>query len=361
MTVTEPETTTTESWHRLLAAAIRDPDELVDLLELDESLRAAARRAARLFPLMVPRSYLQRMEHGNPHDPLLLQVLPLAAEETNHADYVLDAVGDQQSKRAPGLLQKYAGRALLIATGACAVHCRYCFRRHYAYGEDPKLLSDWEPAFQLLEDDESIHEIILSGGDPLMLTDRRLGELCSRLQSIPHLRRLRVHTRLPIVLPERVTSQLLDILTQGPLTPIVVVHSNHPRELAGTCGQALRRLIEAGCTVLNQAVLLKEINDDVETLAALCEELVDLGVMPYYLHQLDQVVGTAHFEVPEARGLELIAALRTRLPGYAIPQFVREVAGAPHKVPVGEMAEREQRSAATKAPPLTKGGQGGLR
>ncbi len=336
MTVSELgiESTLAESWQRSLAAAIRDPDELIGLLELDDSLREPARRASQLFPLMVPQSYLQRMERGNPRDPLLLQVLPLAAEEISHAEFVFDAVGDQQAKRAPGLLQKYVGRALLIATGACAVHCRYCFRRHYAYGEEPKLLADWEPAFQILQEDDSIHEIILSGGDPLMLTDRRLGELCSRLQSIPHLRRLRVHTRLPIVLPERVTPRLLDILTQGPLTPIVVVHSNHPRELAGTCGQALRRLIAAGCTVLNQAVLLKGINDDVETLAALCEGLVDLGVIPYYLHQLDQVAGTAHFEVPEARGLELIAALRARLPGYAVPQFVREVAGEAHKLPL---------------------------
>lgn len=340
MTVSDvaTEATTAESWQRGLATAVRDSDQLIDLLALDESLREPARRASKLFPLMVPRSYLQRMERGNPDDPLLRQVLPLGAEETPYANFVLDAVGDQQARRAPGLLQKYSGRALLIATGACAVHCRYCFRRHYAYGDDPKLLADWEPAFQILREDDSIHEIILSGGDPLMLTDRRLGELCARLQDIPHLRRLRVHTRLPIVLPERVTPRLLDILTQGPLTPIVVVHSNHARELSGTCGQALRQLIQAGCTVLNQAVLLRGINDDVETLAALCEGLIDLGVMPYYLHQLDRVAGTAHFEVADERGLELITALRPRLPGYAVPQFVRELAGAPHKVPVQEMA-----------------------
>ncbi len=326
----------TESWQRGLATAVRDPDELLDLLQLSDEWREPARRAAQLFPLMVPRSFLERMEVGNPYDPLLLQVLPLGAEEIVPDDYSLDAVGDQDAKRAPGLLQKYAGRALMIATGACAVHCRYCFRRHYAYGEDPKRLVDWEPAFQVLRKDDSIHELILSGGDPLMLTDRRLGELCALLQTIPHLRRLRVHTRLPIVLPERVTPQLLELLTAGPLTPIVVVHSNHPRELSGSCSDALRQLVRAGCTVLNQAVLLRGINDDADTLAELCEKLVDLGVMPYYLHQLDRVIGTAHFEVAEARGLELIAALRPRLPGYAIPQFVREIAGAPHKVPISE-------------------------
>lgn len=328
------ETVTPETWQRALASAVRDPDDLIDLLELNDNFRDPARRAATLFPLMVPRSFLERMERGNPHDPLLLQVLPLGAEEVSTPQFAIDAVGDQSAKRAPGLLHKYAGRALLITTGACAVHCRYCFRRHYPYGDDPKLMSDWEPAFQILREDDSIHEIILSGGDPLMLTDRRLSELCERLQEIPHLKRLRVHTRLPIVLPERVTPRLLEILTQGPLTPIVVVHANHPQELTGTCGPALRNLIQAGCTVLNQAVLLKGINDDEETLAGLCQNLVDLGVIPYYLHQLDRVQGTAHFEVPEGRGLELISALRSRLPGYAIPQYVRETAGAPHKVPI---------------------------
>ena len=180
---------TGESWQRGLATAIRDPDELIDLLQLSDEWREPARRAVKLFPLLVPRSFLQRMEIGNPQDPLLLQVLPLAAEEIVPDHFALDAVGDQEAKRAPGLLQKYTGRALMIAAGACAVHCRYCFRRHYAYEDDPKRLEDWEPAFQVLMDDESIHELILSGGDPLMLTDRRLGELCARLQAIPHLRR----------------------------------------------------------------------------------------------------------------------------------------------------------------------------
>ncbi len=336
MTVTQStsEHAAVESWQRGLATAVRDPDELIELLQLSDDWREPARRAARLFPLLVPRSFLDRIEPGNPRDPLLLQVLPLAAEEIVSDNFLLDAVGDQNSKRAPGLLQKYAGRALMMATGACAIHCRYCFRRHYAYGDDPKRLADWEPAFEVLRKDESIHEVILSGGDPLMLTDRRLEELISRLQSIPHLRRLRVHTRLPIVLPERVTPALLELLTAGPLTPILVVHANHSRELLGTCGEALRKLVRSGCTVLNQAVLLRGINDDVEILAALCEQLINLGVMPYYLHQLDRVIGTAHFEVPEGRGFELIAALRSRLPGYAIPQFVREIAGQPNKVPI---------------------------
>ena len=329
-----PESAVVESWQRGLASAIRDPDELLDVLGLPDACREPARRAASLFPLLVPRSFVQRMEPGNPRDPLLLQVLPLGAEDASHLDFVTDAVGDIAAKRAPGLLHKYEGRALLIAAGACAVHCRYCFRRHYAYGDDPKRLADWEPAFEVLRADPSIHELILSGGDPLMLTDRRLGELIAQAEAIPHLSRLRIHTRLPIVLPERVTQPLLKLLTQGRLTPIVVIHSNHPRELSGTCGAALRQLVKAGCTVLNQAVLLRGINDDLETQLGLCEQLIDLGVIPYYLHQLDRVAGVGHFEVAEQRGLEIIAALRSRLPGYGVPQFVREVAGEPHKVPV---------------------------
>lgn len=323
-----------QSWQRGLASAIRDPDELLDVLRLPDTYREAARRAARLFPLLVPMSFVSRMEPGNPQDPLLLQVLPLAAEVADQPGFVTDAVGDLAARKAPGLLHKYQGRALLIAAGACAVHCRYCFRRHYDYGEAPKRLADWEPAFQILRDDPSIHELILSGGDPLMLTDRRLGDLIARAEAISHLRRLRIHTRLPIVLPERITASLLELLTNGRMTPIVVVHSNHPRELDGTCGAALRQLVRAGCTVLNQAVLLRGINDQAETQVELCERLIDLGVIPYYLHQLDQVAGVEHFAVPDEHGRELLATLRARLPGYGVPQFVREIAGEPHKVPL---------------------------
>jgi EF-P beta-lysylation protein EpmB len=324
----------TDSWQRQMANAIRDPDELLDVLELDSEFREPARRAAKLFPLLVPRGYVDLMQRRNPRDPLLLQVLPLGAEESSEPDFVLDAVGDGDARRAPGLLHKYQGRALLITTGACAIHCRYCFRRHYPYSADPKRLSDWEPALDVLREDSSIHEVIFSGGDPFMLTDQRLGDLISRVEAIPHVQRLRIHTRLPIVLPERVTAPLLESLTGGRLTPIVVVHANHPQELLGRCSSVLKTLVRSGCTVLNQAVLLKGINDDSETLASLCEKLVDLGVLPYYLHQLDRVQGTSHFEVPEQSGRELIAALRTRLPGYAVPEYVREIAGEQHKTPI---------------------------
>jgi len=322
-------------WHQALSEAVRDPDELIDLMELPDALRAPARRTAQLFPLLVPRSFLDRIRRGDPHDPLLAQVLPLGIEDAPVAGFGSDPVGDTAARKAPGLLHKYHGRALLVATGACAVHCRYCFRRHYPYGDEPKRLADWESAFAAIAADTSLHEVILSGGDPLMLTDARLEAMCSRIGAIPHVRRLRLHTRLPIVVPERVTGRLLDILHAAGPTPIVVVHANHANELAGTCADALRRLVLGGITVLNQAVLLRGVNDSVAAQTALCESLVDLGVIPYYLHQLDRVAGAAHFEVAEEDGRELVAQLRRRLPGYAVPQYVRETAGGDSKEIIG--------------------------
>lgn len=322
------------SWHRSLAIAIRDPDELIERLDLPETCREPARRAAKLFPLMVPHSFLARMEPGNPHDPLLRQVLPLDAEFESPPGFVVDALQESEFRPAPGLLKKYAGRALLIATGTCAIHCRYCFRRHYPYGNEPRRLSDWEPAMQEIAGDTSLREILLSGGDPLMLTDQRLQTLIDRLAGIPHLQRLRIHTRLPIVLPDRITDEFLQLLVSTRLTPIVVVHANHPREVVDDCAAAVRRLVQSGVTVLNQAVLLKGINDDIQSQADLCERLIDLGALPYYLHQLDRVAGTAHFEVAEEKGRAIIEELRRRLPGYAVPRFVREEPGEEFKTPL---------------------------
>ena len=319
-------------WHRSLAAAVRDPDELLDLLRLPDVYREPAHRAAVQFPLLAPRSYLSRIEPGNPRDPLLLQILPLGAEQVPVSGFGRDPVGDASARRAPGLLCKYRGRALMIATGACAVHCRYCFRRHYPYGEEPRRIEDWEPALAALSADTTLREVILSGGDPLMLTDDRLSLLVGRLENISHLHRLRIHSRLPIVLPNRVTARLTDRLTSSRLISIMVVHANHPREIAGDCSVALRSLVQSGITVLNQSVLLRGINDTADVLEELSERLIELGVMPYYLHQLDRVTGSAHFEVSETRGRQLIAELRQRLPGYAVPRYVREIPGREHKI-----------------------------
>lgn len=331
---TTQSTIPSRNWHQALAEAVRDADRLIDLLDLPERYREPARRAAESFPLMVPRSFLRRMEPGNPRDPLLRQVLPLEEELTPNPGFSDDALAEENFRTAPGLLQKYEGRALMIATGVCAVHCRYCFRRFYPYGNEPRREIDWQPALEAVAADNSLREIILSGGDPLMLTDSRLAFLCGELERIGHLNRLRLHTRLPIVLPERVTEPLVSLLTSGRLTPIVVVHANHPREVVDDCADALQQLVRSGITVLNQAVLLKGINDTVEAQLELSERLIDLGVIPYYLHQLDRVSGTAHFEVPESVGRRIIEELRRRLPGYALPRYVREIPGEPSKTPL---------------------------
>lgn len=325
---------TRHDWHRSLAAAIRDPDLLIERLGLPDELRPAARQAAARFPLLAPESYLRRMRPGDPGDPLLRQVLPVGEELIEAPGFVVDPVGDGAARTAPGLLHKYRGRALLIATGSCAVHCRYCFRREYPYGREPRRLDDWEPAFAALAADGTVHEVILSGGDPLMLTDARLDDMIARLAAIPHVRRLRVHSRLPIVLPDRVTRELVDVLRGSRLTPIMVVHANHPAEIVADCRDALAALVQSGITTLNQAVLLAGVNDDADVLSELCERLINLGVLPYYLHQLDRVRGAGHFETGIDRGLGLIERLRERLPGYAVPRYVREVAGEKSKSPL---------------------------
>jgi EF-P beta-lysylation protein EpmB len=316
--------------------AIRDVGELCRLLDLPPEFEAQAAQASRLFPLFVPRPFLARMRRGDPNDPLLRQVLPLGAETAAAEGFTLDPVGDSSATLSPGLLHKYQGRVLMVTTGACAVHCRYCFRRHFPYETAPRSLEDWQPAIRAIEADDSIHEVILSGGDPLTLVDRLLAELVERLAEIPHLQRLRIHTRLPIMIPQRVNGALIDWLTTNRLTPIFVIHANHAAEIDGEVAAALARLADAGIPLLNQAVLLRGVNDDVDALAELCERLVNLRVMPYYLHQLDRVAGAAHFEVPVERGQQIIAELRCRLPGYAVPRYVQEIRGAAHKVDLVE-------------------------
>ena len=320
------------SWQAAMKDAIRDPAELCRLLELPASIADDARRASHGFSVFVPRGYLARMRPGDLGDPLLRQVLPLATELNDAPGFVADPVDDTSATRQPGLLQKYAGRALLITTGTCAVHCRYCFRRHFPYSAGPRTLADWQPALEELAADETVHEVILSGGDPLAIVDSGLAELIDRLADIPHLRRLRIHTRLPIVIPERVTDELLATLRRSRLATIVVVHANHANELDAHVAGALSKMADGGIVLLNQAVLLRGVNDSVEAQADLCERLVDLRVMPYYLHQLDRVAGAAHFEVPVETGKQIIEALRARLPGYAVPRYVNEVPGETSKV-----------------------------
>jgi lysine 2,3-aminomutase len=320
------------SWQDAMKDAVRDADELCRLLDLPEHFAFCAKAASRQFRVFVPRGFVARMRPGDPNDPLLRQVLPVDDEMAEVPGFFADPVDDAAAERQPGLLQKYRGRVMLIATGACAIHCRYCFRRHFPYGELPRSVADWQPAIDEIANDTTLHEVILSGGDPLTLVDRALGELIAVLAEIPHLRRLRIHTRLPIVIPERVTNELIDIIRGRRLAPIVVLHANHANELDSHVAAALAKLSDAGIVLLNQAVLLAGVNDSVEAQAALCERLVDLRVLPYYLHQLDRVAGAAHFEVPAAAGRRIIRQLRGRLPGYAVPRYVQEVAGADSKI-----------------------------
>ncbi|HEX3872334.1 MAG TPA: EF-P beta-lysylation protein EpmB [Pirellulales bacterium] len=322
------------AWQRAMKEAVRDPAELCRILRLSRNFEQAAQTAARQFPLFAPRGYIARMRPGDPADPLLRQVLPIADEMLSPSRFVTDPVDDHSATVVPGLLHKYTGRVLMITTGACAIHCRYCFRRHFPYGDAPHSLDEWARALDAIAADDSIHEVILSGGDPLTLVDSRLAQLAAHVANIPHVRRLRIHTRLPIVIPERVTSGLVEWLRGTRLAPIMVVHANHAAELDASVADALARLIDAGIPVLNQAVLLRGVNDSAEAQVALCERLVDLRVLPYYLHQLDRVAGAAHFEVPESLGHAIIRELRTRLPGYAVPCYVREIPGASHKVEV---------------------------
>lgn len=321
-------------WKQVLAQAIRSPAELCQHLGLSSSVAADAEDASSGFPLLVPRPYLARIRPGDPCDPLLVQVLPRREEQETVCGFTSDPLGEADAGASPGLLRKYHGRLLIVTTGACAVHCRFCFRRHFPYTNTPRREGLWQSAIERAAD-PSITEVILSGGDPLTIDDPELARLARRLDSLPHLRRIRLHTRLPIVVPQRVTDELLSWLRAGRITPVVVVHANHPAEIDTSVAAALTRLVDAGVPVLNQSVLLRGVNDNLETLAALCERLIDLRVIPYYLHQLDRAAGTAAFEVGTEKGRELIGALRTRLPGYAVPRYVREIPGTPHKVVLG--------------------------
>lgn len=322
------------TWQQLWRDAVTDPIELLTVVGL-------ADRAADLLPprdtgfaVRVPRGFVARMRHGDANDPLLRQVLPLAAELDAAPGFARDAVGDMAARSAHGVLRKYQGRALLIATGSCAINCRYCFRRHFPYAEETAAANRWQAAIEALRADPGVDEAILSGGDPLSLSNAKLAEFLTAIAAMPHIRRVRLHTRLPVVLPERIDDGLVALLAALPQRVAVVLHANHANELDSGVDDACRRLRDAGATLLNQSVLLRGVNDDAATLAALSERLYDGGVLPYYLHQLDRVQGAAHFEVDDSTALRLVEALRNRLPGYLVPKLVREIAGAPAKTPL---------------------------
>jgi EF-P beta-lysylation protein EpmB len=315
------------SWQYELRHAINNPLELLELVGLSNSELKLTTQTK--FKLKVPRGYVARMRYGDINDPLLRQVLPLIDETEEVEGFNFDPVGDFAAEKVPGLLQKYHGRVLLVTTAACAIHCRYCFRQHFDY----KALNT-KSILNEIASDSSIKEVILSGGDPLNIIDSRLSELAYSLSEIPHLKRLRLHTRLPIVLPERVTDELLSWLTATNLQPVIVVHANHANEINEQVCLTLTKLADAGITVLNQSVLLRGVNDNATDLIELSEALFSCRVLPYYLHVLDRVQGAAHFEVAAETATTLLEQMRKALPGYLVPRLVREVAGMEFKSPV---------------------------
>ncbi len=326
--------TNTPHWQQQLADAFRSPRQLLRHLGLETHWHPGLERVAQDFPLRVTRHFADLMEPGNPNDPLLLQVLPSLHEGEPAPGFGSDPTGDRLARTGPGLLRKYHGRALIIATGSCAIHCRYCFRRHFPYREERADRRHWPALFEILAGDPTLTEVILSGGDPLMLGNQQLEELVERIGRLSRVRRLRIHSRLPVVLPGRLDDGLIQLLARSRLACTLVLHVNHPAELSTPLAQALRPLRQEGIQVLNQSVLLRGINDDLETQVSLCEKLFDFGILPYYLHQMDKVDGAAHFEVPAHRAKELHQAMRNLLPGYLLPRLVVEEVGAPSKLPL---------------------------
>jgi len=300
-------------------------------LDLPLSLLDGTEQPAVGFPVFVTREFVSRMEIGNTQDPLLLQVLPRRQEAEHVTGFSTDPLREIEAQSVPGLLHKYQGRALLMVATQCAINCRYCFRRHFPYDELPKGIEQFAPALAAIAADESVEEVILSGGDPLMLVDEQLQLLATRIQSISHVRRLRIHTRLPITIPSRVGHDLLDWIRHTQTTVTIVIHSNHVREFDSDVDAALARLSDAGIPLLNQTVLLQGVNDTTGAQVDLARHLINNRVIPYYLHQLDRVNGTAHFECPAGTGQRLIKQLHTQLPGYAVPRLVRELPGQPGK------------------------------
>lgn len=320
-----------KSWQEELSQLIQTPEALFDRLQLDVALLPQARLAAAAFPLRVTESFVRRMEPGNLEDPLLKQVLPLGVELAVQADYSTDPLDERSTNLVPGIVHKYHGRVLLIAASHCAINCRYCFRRHFPYNNNNLGRKQWQSSLDYIRADVSLTEVILSGGDPLAQGDKQLAWLIEQIAAIPHVQRLRIHSRLPVVLPNRITPELVALFSQTRLRPVLVIHCNHAQELDDEVREALQRLAQAGVQLLNQAVLLKGINDSLEPLEALSHALFEARVLPYYVHLLDKVQGAAHFAVPAEMARQLQQAMWARLPGYLVPKFVQEIAGASSK------------------------------
>jgi EF-P beta-lysylation protein EpmB len=321
------------NWQKELANSFTDPSKLVEFLGLDAQKYAQHVKARQLFPMRVPRHFAQLMEKGNPDDPLFKQVMPLSDEFAVAKGYSEDPLQEHQTA-GRGILHKYDSRVLLMVRTGCAVNCRYCFRRHFPYQDNAVSKSQWYEALTYLAENPNINEVIFSGGDPLMAKDHHLRWLANEIAAIPHIKRLRIHTRLPVVLPERIDSAFSAWFTQLPLQKVLVLHANHANEISESLMQRLLPLRNQGITLLNQAVLLKGVNDSADALCALSETLFESGVLPYYLHVLDKVQGASHFYVSDEEGRAIMAQTIKRLPGFLVPKLVREIGGEPGKTPI---------------------------
>jgi EF-P beta-lysylation protein EpmB len=317
------------NWQKMLAQGFNSSEKLLTFLELP--LESSLTGIEKQFATRVPLGFANRMQKGNRLDPLLLQVLATEAEGINTANYVADPLSEKSTNLKPGLIHKYQGRVLLTLTGACAVNCRYCFRRHFPYSENNPGRSGWHEVLEYVAKDNSIHEVILSGGDPLLVTDAVFADLVDHIASIPHVQTLRIHTRIPIVLPERITEALLAILSSTRLKKVVVIHCNHAQEIDESVDIACQALRQVGCHLLNQSVLLAGINDNADTLAKLSTRLFQANILPYYLHVLDKVEGAMHFDMPLSKALDLYSQLQAKLPGYLLPRLAREDPGKDSK------------------------------
>ena len=320
-----------EEWQKILASSISNLDELLARLNLTLEDLPGAREAARQFKLRVPVTYLSKINPGDPNDPLLMQVLPLGRELQAVPGYGPDPLGEAEANPVPGVLHKYQGRVLLVAAGACGINCRYCFRRHFPYDDNQLSRQQLLEVIAYLKRDPSISEVILSGGDPLLVPNERLSQIVAALETVGSVRRLRIHTRLPVAVPQRIDTGLLALLAASPLDKVMVVHSNHPRELDERFAEAMASLRARQVTLLNQSVLLAGVNDQASVLAQLSERLFSAGVLPYYLHLLDPVAGADQFEVSVAQARTIMHELQSQLPGYLVPKLVKELPGAPSK------------------------------
>lgn len=318
----------TLSWQEQLSSLITDVTQLIAQLELDPHCNQAKCVIDNAFPLRTTHSFVERMQKGDWNDPLLLQILPIKAENTLAEGFCNDPLSERTCNNNKGIIHKYFGRLLMVTTPQCAVNCRYCFRREFDYKSNTLSRKEWQQALEYIEATPSIDEVILSGGDPLVASDAQLNWLIRALENIPHVQRLRIHSRLPIVLPNRINHEFSRIFENTRLQLIMVTHTNHPNELDSTVHQALKRLTQTNFTLLNQAVLLKGINDKSEIQIELSKKLFKMGVLPYYLHLLDKIQGAAHFDCSVMEAKKLHDAMRSQLPGYLVPKLVREVAGA---------------------------------